>query len=352
MNKPFFSILIPVYNVERYLPACLESVLRQSFTDYEVILVDDGSKDSSGQICDEYAARYPQIIHVQHKPNQGLISARRAGLKFANGHYICFLDSDDCWVDNILCRLYEVIQTTDCDVVYYTSKRIDENGKLLNAVEPTLFHQEGILDKKTVFERMISTSLINSLWTKCCKYELFDVGADYSQYYSIQNGEDLIQSLPVLYKANTFYYLHEPLYLYRVNTTSITHTYRKGQYKTINIIRPLLYSYIEKMGLDTEDNKKAFYRFYLSSLWESIQSAYYGIPSIEERTSVFIELHSFEFVQRGKDYLARCSFPLRTRLGLFVFYRSPEILNSYLGIYLPVIEIVRRIKSSLGGKKL
>lgn len=349
MNKPFFSILIPVYNVEKYLSACLESVLRQSFTDYEVILVDDGSKDSSGQICDDYAKRYPGKIRVQHKPNQGLISARRAGLKLANGYYVCFLDSDDCWLDNTLSRLYEITQTTDSDVVFFGWKRIDENGKELNVAEPTLFSQTGILDKKTVFERMLSTSIINPLWAKCCKYDLFDVDTDYGRYYSIQNGEDLIQSLPVLYKANTYYYLHESLYLYRVNTESITHTYRKGQYKTMNIIRPLLYSYIVRMGLDTEDNKKAFFRFYLSSLWESIQSAYYGIPSIEERTSVFIELHSFEFVQRGKDYLARCSFPLRTRLGLFAFYRSPETLNSYLGIYMPTLEIVRRLKSTFRG---
>lgn len=73
MKRPFFSILIPVYNVEKYLTSCLESVLRQTFTDYEVVLIDDGSKDSSGRICDDYVSRYPDKIRVQHKPNQGLI---------------------------------------------------------------------------------------------------------------------------------------------------------------------------------------------------------------------------------------------------------------------------------------
>ena len=113
MSKHFFSILIPVYNVEKYLPACIESVLQQSFTDYEVILVDDGSKDRSGQICDEYRSKYPEKFFVEHKPNQGLISARRAGLNLASGRYVCFLDSDDCWMKFTLSRLYEILQTTD-----------------------------------------------------------------------------------------------------------------------------------------------------------------------------------------------------------------------------------------------
>ena len=128
MVNPLFSILIPVYNVEKYLPACLESVLAQDFDDYEIILVDDGSKDASGHICDDYCASYPDKIRVQHKPNQGLISARRVGLKLAVGEYICFLDSDDCLAVGMLGRLYETIQSTRSDVILFSWSCIDENG--------------------------------------------------------------------------------------------------------------------------------------------------------------------------------------------------------------------------------
>lgn len=348
MNRPFFSILIPVYNVEKYLSVCLESVLQQSFTDYEIILVDDGSKDSSGQICDEYAVRYPNIIRVLHKENQGQISARVAGLQLAKGNYVCFLDSDDCWMENTLSRLHDTIEETNSDVVLFCWNRIDECGKVLSDTIPALFPQQGTIGKKIVFERMLSTALINPLWAKCSKLELFDIDTDYSNFYKIQNGEDLIQSLPVLYRANSFYYLAEPLYLYRVNTASITHVYRKGQHQTMNIVRPLLYSYLEKLGLDSEENKVSFFHFYLSSLWESIQSAYNGISSIEERESVLDDLRSYVFVKRGKEYLGICALPKQAHLGLSVFYKSNnKVMNTYMGIYLPVIKALRGAKAAL-----
>lgn len=348
MNKPYFSVLIPVYNVEKYLSSCLESVLSQTFSDYEVILIDDGSKDSSGRICDDYAERYPGKIRVQHKPNQGLISARRAGLKLANGSYVCFLDSDDCWIDNSLHRLHEIIETTNSDVVLFCWNRIDENGKVLSDTIPALFPQQGTIDKKIVFERMLSTALINPLWAKCSKLELFDIDTDYSNFYKIQNGEDLIQSLPVLYHANSFYYLAEPLYQYRLNTASISHVYQKGQYRTMNIVRPLLYKYIEKMGLDTEQNKKIFFSTYLAFLWKDVEAMYNGISSVEERNAALDELHSYEFVKRGKEYLGICVLPKQAHLGLSVFYKSNnKVMSTYMGLYLPVIKALRGVKAAL-----
>ena len=90
----FFSVIVPVYKVEEYLPACIESVLNQTFTDFELILVDDGSPDTCPQICEEYAKK-DKRIKVLHKQNGGLASARRAGIKVATGDYVFNLDSDD-----------------------------------------------------------------------------------------------------------------------------------------------------------------------------------------------------------------------------------------------------------------
>ena len=348
MNNPFFSVLIPVYNVERYLSICLESVLKQDFADYEVIIIDDGSKDGSGRICDDYVSRYPDKIRVQHKDNQGLISARRAGLKLANGRYVCFLDSDDCWMDNTLSRLHEVIEATNSDVVMFEWKRIDANGKELNSTELTPFSELGFIDKKTVFERMLSTSSLNSLCKKCCKYELFDVDVDYSNLYKIQNGEDMIQSLPVMYKANTFYYLNEALYLYRVNTSSITHVYRNGRYRAINVLRPLLYSYIEKLGLDTQENRIVFFATYLSCLWDEVEAMYVGISSREGRSVALNELHTYEFVQRGKEYLGACALSKQAYLGLSVFYKNNNReMEAYMRLYLLAGKIFRGAKAAL-----
>lgn len=346
MNIPFFSVLIPVYNVERYLESCLKSVLAQTFPDYEIILVDDGSQDSSGRICDTYADRYPGRIQVYHKQNQGLLSARRVALQAAKGKYICFLDSDDCWVENTLKRLHEIIEETNSDVVLFRWNRIDENGKVLSETTQGVFTHTGPVEKKAVFEKMLSTTGMNSLCTKCCKRELFDVEADYCQYYALQNGEDLLQSLPVLYQAYSFYYLNEVLYQYRINMTSITNAYRSGQHVGKNIILPLLYEYIIKMGLDSPENRKAFFGRYLASLWINIDDEYRGTSSKAERYTALDELHTYAYVKKAKDYLDTCGLALHVRLGLSVFYRKRNReMDAYMWVYLPVMKALRGVKA-------
>lgn len=96
-QSPKISVIVPVYNVEQYLPRCIDSILTQTFTDFELLLIDDGSKDNSGKICDEYAARDGRVM-VIHKENGGVSSARNIGLDRAKGQWVCFCDSDD-WVD-------------------------------------------------------------------------------------------------------------------------------------------------------------------------------------------------------------------------------------------------------------
>lgn len=108
-EKPFFSIIAPVYNVQNYLDKCIESVNDQKFKDYELILIDDGSTDKSKAICDFYACKYQRIVCV-HQENAGLSEARNTGIRKAKGEYIVFLDSDDMLSKNALHNLYEVIQ--------------------------------------------------------------------------------------------------------------------------------------------------------------------------------------------------------------------------------------------------
>lgn len=109
MNKPFFSVIIPVYKVEAYLHQCVNSVLAQDFEDFEIILVDDGSPDNCPRICDEYAAK-DHRVKVIHKKNGGLSDARNYGIEVAEGEYILFLDSDDYWNDvTFFSELYKTL---------------------------------------------------------------------------------------------------------------------------------------------------------------------------------------------------------------------------------------------------
>ena len=131
------SFIIPVYNVAPYLRKCVDSLLNQDYNDYEIILVDDGSTDNSGAICDEYASRsfvnsfthsfVP--IRVIHQPNAGLSAARNAGIAAATGEYICFVDSDDYWQPNVLASLMEQVQREQLDVLRfdYHNVRIGKN---------------------------------------------------------------------------------------------------------------------------------------------------------------------------------------------------------------------------------
>ena len=107
--KPLLSVIVPVYNVEKYLKRCLESILVQSWNDYEIILVDDGSTDSSAQICDVYAEKY-EMIRVIHKENKGLSDTRNRGIEEASGEYVYFPDSDDWLEPNTFSELSDVIE--------------------------------------------------------------------------------------------------------------------------------------------------------------------------------------------------------------------------------------------------
>lgn len=118
MTSPFISFVIPVYRVETYLPQCLDSIQKQTFTDWEMILVDDGSPDNSGSISDEYANK-DRRIKVIHQKNQGVSIARNAGLDVARGEWIWFVDSDDYIADHSLSILYDIVSKIACDTVFF-----------------------------------------------------------------------------------------------------------------------------------------------------------------------------------------------------------------------------------------
>lgn len=133
------SIVIPVYNVEKYVGKTIESVQSQDFPQYEIILVDDGSVDKSGEICDEYAS-VDERIRVIHQKNAGVMAARFAGVEAANGKYIAFLDGDDQMPPTAISAFYKAITENDVDYVNGYSYNIDINGNALSSIEGTGFN--------------------------------------------------------------------------------------------------------------------------------------------------------------------------------------------------------------------
>ena len=118
MQKPLISIIIPVYNAEKYLPNCLDSVINQTYKNLEIILVDDGSTDKSSEICDEYAQKDFRIKLI-HKENGGVSSARNAGLALVSGDYIAWVDSDDFVAPDYIEYMYKLLKEYDADISLY-----------------------------------------------------------------------------------------------------------------------------------------------------------------------------------------------------------------------------------------
>ncbi len=135
MKQPFFTMVLPVYNVEKYLDRCIESILEQNFTSYEIILVDDGSKDSCPSMCDEWSQKDSRI-RVIHKKNAGLGYARNTGLEAARGEYIFFIDSDDYILPETLQTVHNTIKREQAEAVFYGFKRVDKNDKIVYEQKP------------------------------------------------------------------------------------------------------------------------------------------------------------------------------------------------------------------------
>lgn len=217
---PLFSIVMPVYNVERYLDECVNSILNQTYTDFELIMVDDGSTDGCYEKCEAYCQK-DKRCRVIHQENKGLLLARRAGIKTAIGRYLVNVDSDDKCELKLLECLKEVIDETNADMIIYNYYFMYEDGRL--EVNHTGWNKNAqLLKKEELIKQFINTVDYNLMWIKCSKMSIVDKNVDYSSYGRLNMAEDQLQSAALFEKANVIYTLNMPLYYYRYNNLSIT----------------------------------------------------------------------------------------------------------------------------------
>lgn len=210
-----FSILIPVYNVEKYLKECLDKISQQSYKDYEVILVDDGSTDKSGLICDEYCKSNCRA-KVIHKINEGLISARRIAINNAKGEYCVFCDSDDFLELEALNEINKIVEKREPDIIIYNAYKYIDGKK--EKFFQDVFSEGMIQNKQDVYTKLLIEYSINSLCLKTVKRSIFDNEKDYNMFYGCNFGEDLLQTIPIVNNAQDIYYLNKPLYNYRISS--------------------------------------------------------------------------------------------------------------------------------------
>lgn len=222
-----FSVIVPIYNVERYLRICIDSILNQTYPNFELILVNDGSTDGCEKICEEYTAKDKRIIFINQE-NQGLLAARRVGLHHASGDYIVHVDSDDYCSTTLLEMLNKKINETNCDLILYGYSVVDNSGNVINEV-----HLDGLgsesepISKETLIKAMINTFEYNSIWMKCAKKSIVDINTDYSKYGRLMMGEDVLQSMPLIENTSSIFLLNISLYMYRVTIGSMSRRIQK-----------------------------------------------------------------------------------------------------------------------------
>ena len=258
-----FSVLVPVYNVEKYLADCIESVLRQTYGNFELILVDDGSPDASGKICDEYAAK-DERIKVFHKPNGGALQSRCFGVERATGDYCVFVDSDDFIAEDCLELLLGYIERYGADCIIYGLQWLKPGG-----TEKVICHEAYygrlITDKAELFRLVMCDEIYNSMCRKCARRACFD-GRDLSGCYHIRRGEDRIQSEQILENAESFLFVPETPYFYRVNPGSVTHERALDGYVPDFTVEQRSLALIEKLGLFTGEDYDRLRNHWLDAL--------------------------------------------------------------------------------------
>lgn len=265
-----FSIVIPIYNVGDYLVECLDSVISQTYGNVEIILVDDGSTDSSPAICDRYAER-DQRIRVIHKKNGGLVNARKSGAAIATGDYVCCVDGDDYISAFYIEKMADVIRETSADIV--CCGLIRESCNESNAVP--IEYLPGYYDRNRV-ETEIFPSLIQNEKAKSFSPNLCSKAIRRDLYVPIQMkvdpeismGEDRACLIPCIYHCNSMYLLDDCLYHYRYNPRSITGKQARRK-STIKKTAAILQSEMDLTEYDLQDQLD---RLIVRSLFNSMVS--------------------------------------------------------------------------------
>lgn len=309
MNQ-LISIIVPVYNIEAYIKQCIESILSQTYTKFELILIDDGSPDNCGKICDEYA-NVDDRIKVFHKQNGGLSDARNYGLRKAKGEYVSFVDGDDYIDKHFYAMLIDAMLTTNCDIAECYSINF-EDGCIPKA------NYEDSRRVLNSFDWLTESGVRNFLpcvvWNKIYKKELFDnIEFPVGRHY-----EDEATTYKVIYKANRIVRINSALYFYRQRNGSIT-TLEKDM-KEINEQYQALE---EKYVYFVNKNETKISKYAETKLALYMASVYW----IRKKLSGEYKDWRKEIMQIINDVFFEGIVPLKYKVYLIMFIVFPKLFN-------------------------
>lgn len=232
------SIIIPVYNTEKYIEKCLNSVINQNYSNIEILIIDDGSTDKSLQICNKFKEQDKRIEILQTN-HQGVSNARNLGIEKSTGKFVIFIDSDD-WIENNLIKdAIHIYNEYNVDIVFYDMKVLnnDKNGKKIYSRNTP----KGVFSLENIIDYLILSEKFNSPCNKMYKKELIkDIKFD--NYITI--GEDLLFNINYFKNVKKIYISDKKLYNYIIHKDSTTHTYKENKYNELIKVNNELKSWI------------------------------------------------------------------------------------------------------------
>ena len=306
------SVIIPIYKVEKYLRKCIDSVLNQTYQDFEIILVDDCSPDNCPEICDEYAKKDSRIM-VIHKENGGLSSARNAGIKVARGEYLAFVDSDDTIKENFLKTLVEGLEDNSADLCASKLKKVFENSN--QELEQVFTNSVEIVTDKKFDYALTEDKYAGFVTSMLFKREIL-INNNLLFDEQIFHGEDLPFTLEYLTHCDKVFFIDSGLYLYLIRENSITTSVRfnKRQF-TILRARERVLEIIKQYSPKNYNFCKATY------LMHAIKQKYLLRPIRKENKEEYSEVtKKIKNNKKGLLFWKNVSIKLKVKLFMMITF--------------------------------
>lgn len=338
------SVIIPVYNVEPYLREALDSVIHQTYSNLEIIIIDDGSTDSSKSICDDYAKKDGRITIV-HTNNNGLSSARNRGLRLFTGEVVTFLDSDDAFRLDFISTMLHAMIRSNADIVLCKYTVHDTTSKMEQTNEQKTFplSEEGVFNRKEALRALAENRINTASWNKLYLGRLWkDIQFPEDHVY-----EDVDTTYRIINASATVLVVDEPLYLYRVRLGSISNTVSIRYFRDLFLARSHFYSFIKDntprvFSQEHEDK----WRRMRQDCFRNMISIYYCSVVKDRKVNDLAEAKA-QIIQSGKEIgIETCS--ISTRLAYYLIRYCPLLLRIAYPAYHRIRNIQRKVLGGFG----